>query len=168
MKSPKKSGEAEAVKCELAGECLRTSGLLRLGVTGWSMVPTVWPEDVLTIEKVTSAGVSAGDLVLFGKEGRFFVHRVVNADCASIQTRGDAMQQLDPPIHIDGLLGRVTFIVRNGKLLRPNANRGWANLAVAYMLQRSALAARVATRAYSAYKNRRRTTPNDRAIPCQS
>ena len=169
MKFQPKSGGAEAVKCELAAECLRASELLRLGVRGWSMVPTIWPDDVLMIEKITPAGVSQGDLVLFGDEGRFFVHRVVNANrfACAIQTRGDAMPRPDSPMDTDDLLGRVTFIVRGGRMLEPNANPGWASRAFAFLFQRSAVAARVIARAHSIYKNRR-ISSSDRAIPCQS
>ena len=43
--------ELEAVKCELAAEVLRSSGELRLRVTGSSMLPAVWPGDELTIRR---------------------------------------------------------------------------------------------------------------------
>ena len=44
--------ESHAVKCELAAEVLRSSGRLRLQVTGWSMLPSIWPGDTLTVEQV--------------------------------------------------------------------------------------------------------------------
>ncbi len=75
-------GNANALKCELAGEVLRSSGTLRLRVTGWSMLPTVMPGDTLVIEHVSSDAVSEGDIVLFVRDRRFFVHRVVTKGVA--------------------------------------------------------------------------------------
>ena len=68
---------AYALKCELAGEVLRSSGTLRLRAMGWSMLPTVWPGDTLVIERIHSDAVSEGDIVLFGRDRRVFAHRVV-------------------------------------------------------------------------------------------
>ena len=75
--SPQVFDDAHAVKCELAGEVLRASGRVRLQVTGWSMLPSVWPGDTLVIESVASDAVSEGDIVLFSRERRLFAHRVV-------------------------------------------------------------------------------------------
>src|SRR5258708_31630032 len=68
---------AHSVKCELAGEVLRSSGRLRLRVTGWSMLPTVMPGDTLIVDLVNGA-VSRGDIVLFNRNQRLFAHRVVS------------------------------------------------------------------------------------------
>ena len=58
-------------------EVLRSSGSLRLGFTGWSMLPAIWPDDTLEIGSADCANVSAGDVVLFHRDRRLFVHRVV-------------------------------------------------------------------------------------------
>ena len=68
---------AHSVKCDLAGEVLRSSGRLRLRVTGWSMLPTVMPGDTLIVERV-SGEVSRGEIVLFSRNQRLFAHRVVS------------------------------------------------------------------------------------------
>jgi len=39
----------ETLGCELAAEVLRSSGRLRLRATGTSMLPAVWPGDVLSV-----------------------------------------------------------------------------------------------------------------------
>src|ERR1700758_403813 len=76
--------DAHALKCELAGEVLRSSGKLRLRVTGCSMLPAVWPGDTLFVERTTRESVEEGDIVLYERDRRFFVHRVVR------KTRADA------------------------------------------------------------------------------
>jgi len=41
--------ETHALKCELAGEVLRSSGRLRLKVSGSSMLPVIRPGDTLEL-----------------------------------------------------------------------------------------------------------------------
>jgi signal peptidase I len=136
--------ESSHVSCELASEVLRSSGSLRLQVNGWSMLPAVLPGDTVMVTSATSEEVSEGDIVLFGRNRRLFVHRVANKGVdGRIITRGDAMAHADPPVSEDELLGRVSFVVRNGKLIEPNRHPRLAGRAVAAMVRRSKIAARV-------------------------
>jgi signal peptidase I len=138
--------DAHALKCELAGEVLRSSGALRLRVTGWSMLPTVMPGDTLVIEHISSDAVSEGDIVLFVRDRRFFVHRVVTKGQphhAAILTCGDAMPAPDPPMPGSDLLGKVTFILRNGKCIEPARSPRFSERALSALVRRSAFAARV-------------------------
>jgi signal peptidase I len=138
-------GELNALKCELASEVLASSGTLRLRVTGWSMLPTVMPGDTLVIERIPSGAVSEGDIVLFSRDRRFFVHRVVTKGQAhvGIVTRGDAMPAPDPPLSQSDLLGRVSFILRNGKCIEPSRSPRLSERTVAALVRRSTLVARV-------------------------
>lgn len=146
---------AHALKCEMAGEVLRSSGRLRLQVTGWSMLPSIWPGDTLVIERVPSNAVLAGDIVLFGRDRRLFVHRVVNRSIvtkgqdAEILTRGDAMPAPDPPVSESDLLGRVSFILRNGKRIEPSRRLRLSERALAAVLRRSTFIARIVVRIHS-------------------
>lgn len=110
------------------------------------MLPAVMPGDTLVIKRVSSGAVSKGDIVLFGRDRRFFVHRVITTgqpQNAELVTRGDAMRSPDPPVPESDLLGRVSFIVRNGKCLKPSQSRRFPERAVAALVQRSTLVARV-------------------------
>jgi signal peptidase I len=139
--------DAHAVKCELAGEVLHSSGSLRLGVTGWSMLPSVWPGDTLVIERANHSAVSEGDIVLFRRDRRLFAHRIVKrngaAGNAEILTRGDALPRPDPPLTGRDLLGKVRFIVRNGKCIEPSRTPRLSQRAVAALVRNSEFAARV-------------------------
>jgi signal peptidase len=142
--SPQRFGEEHAVKCELAGEVLRSSGKLRLQVTGWSMLPAVWPGDLLVIDRAESKDVAKGDIVLFGRDRRLFAHRVVSTGLgdSGILTRGDAMPAPDPIVREGELLGKVSFVVRNGRCLAPRRPR-LSERAIAALVRSSSLAARV-------------------------
>jgi len=134
-----------AVKCELASEVLRSSGTLRLRVMGWSMLPAIWPGDTLVVERVESDPISAGDIVLYSRDRRLFAHRVVGkaVEDAGILTRGDALPQADPPVAERDLLGRIRFILRNGKCVEPAKTRHFSHRAVAALVRNSEIAARV-------------------------
>jgi Predicted transcriptional regulator len=134
-----------SVKCELAEEVLRTWGTLRLQVNGWSMLPSIWPGDTLLIESVDHHGISAGDIVLFQRLGQMVVHRVVEkaerTELPYILTRGDSMPQMDPPVPNLGLLGKVQYVVRNGRRLTPARSLNFLERIIAGMVQRWNIAA---------------------------
>jgi len=141
-----------ALKCELAGEVLRSFGNLHLKVTGSSMLPAVWPGDTLVIERVASHEVRQGDIALFRRERRIFAHRVVgkNVDPGgeTILTRGDSMPQCDPPVPNSDLLGRVCFILRDGKQRKPARALRLSERAAAAGFRCSPVAARVFVRVH--------------------
>jgi len=139
-------GDAHAVKCELAADTLRSSGSLRLQVTGWSMLPSIWPGDTLVVKRVKYHAVSEGDIVLFRRDRRLFAHRVVTkagGPVDGILTRGDAMPAPDSPVSADELLGKVSFILRNGRCIEPSRSLGISERAVAALVRSSEIAARV-------------------------
>jgi signal peptidase I len=145
--SPQALGNSHAIKRELAGEVLRSSGSLRLRVTGRSMLPAIWPGDTLEIERATPDAISEGDIAMFTTEHRFVAHRVVAKDCASgiskLQTQGDTVSRPDSPVAASSLIGKVSSIVRNGKRLEPRRHLSFSERAVATVFRHSEIAARV-------------------------
>ena len=111
----------EQQKRDLAVEVLRASGQVRLAARGYSMLPSLWPGDVLTLQAATLDSLAAGDLVLFVGEGRFFVHRVLRRTQIEGQTRvvtrGDSMPREDQPVSADEVLGKVVSVERHGRIL---------------------------------------------------
>ena len=141
--------ERHAVKCELAAEVLRSSGALRLRVTGWSMLPSIWPGDTLILEHADRAGISEGDIVLFSRHRRLFAHRVLKIsaqDSGFLHTRGDSMSRPDMPVSDRDLLGRVVMIERNGKCIVPRKALNVPGRVVASLVQSSEFPARVIVR----------------------
>lgn len=131
---------AHAVGCELARETLMLSGKIRLCVNGWSMLPTIWPGDTLIIQ--TADQVRCGEIVLFERDARLFVHRVVAEGDREIRTRGDAMPQADAPVPRHQLLGRVVCIIREHKRIVPNRKIRLRERTVAGLVRCSDTAAR--------------------------
>ena len=58
-------------------ESLRRHGRARLAATGASMLPAIWPGDILEVHATAPDSVQRGEVVLFARDGRFYAHRVV-------------------------------------------------------------------------------------------
>ena len=147
MASATVSDAAHSLKCELAADSLRSSGALRLQVTGWSMLPAVWPGDTLMVEQVKANAVSEGEIVLFVRDRRLFAHRVVARSHGDghlqLVTKGDAMPTSDAPISDAELLGKVSRIVRKGRSIEPSRRLPISERGVAALVRSSEAVARV-------------------------
>jgi Peptidase S24-like len=97
-----------AVGSALVADALRGRGSLRLRVHGESMLPALWPGEVVEIEGCSPEEVRPGEIVLARRDGRLFLHRLV-APCAAngFRLRGDSMPGADPPYPPKALLGRL-------------------------------------------------------------
>jgi hypothetical protein len=139
-----------ALKCELAGEVLRSFGKLHFAATGWSMLPSVWPGETLVIERLTHQHVRVGDVVLVGREGKLCAHRVVSIEAASavdgfearLITQGDALSCPDRPVMERELLGLVAYVIRGGKCIPVAAELDMVKSVIAKVIRRSPSAAR--------------------------
>jgi hypothetical protein len=150
---------ADAAKCQLAEEVLRSFGSLRLGVTGCSMMPSVWSGDVLEIRREDPAIVSIGDLILFGRGGRLFAHRVVaiwgKTNAMRWVTQGDGLDVPDAPVLPVEFLGKVTAILRGERRIEPRRSMNWGERVIARMVRRSAWIPRIMVRSRAAFVNSR-------------
>ncbi|MGA2743286.1 MAG: S24/S26 family peptidase [Candidatus Sulfotelmatobacter sp.] len=140
-------GDSHVLKCELAHEVLRSSGSLHLQATGWSMLPAVFPGDTLLIEPTSTDDMVEGDVVMFSNGRRFVAHRIVarsrSAGKSRVHTQGDAVPCPDSPLAESDLLGKVSFVLRNGKRVEPSRRPRFSERALAAVLRRSTVAARV-------------------------
>ena len=103
----------ESIQQNLAEEVLRRAGQVRLAVLGYSMLPSLWPGDQLTIEARGGHQVRCEDIVAFRRDGRLFIHRalrILQTSPLRILTRGDAMPAADSPVLPEELLGVVTAV----------------------------------------------------------
>jgi hypothetical protein len=121
------SEKRAAVLVELITMALRADNQVTLRATGTSMLPSIWPGDVLTIAPAREPLPAVGEVTLVLDHGRLRAHRVIGRDIAArLRTRGDALEATDP---LTGeLLG--TVIARNGRLSGltngPSRWRAWS------------------------------------------
>ena len=127
-------------------------GALRLKVSGSSMLPNIWPGDVLSIQKATPHDLSPADVVVFRRGSRLIAHRVLTTDLdgtgACLATRGDGLEETDLPVRAADVVGRVIRVERGPFRLDPRAPAG--------ALWRLALAAIDACRAFKRVLSRAR------------
>jgi hypothetical protein len=99
-----------AVRSALVADVLRRSGRLRVRgqIHGESMLPTLWPGDVVAIESCSVEDVQPGEIVLAQRDDRLVLHRLV-APCTpdGFLLRGDSVPVLDPLFPPEALLGRL-------------------------------------------------------------
>lgn len=144
--------EPNALKFDLAGEVLLSSGSLRLRVNGWSMLPLIWPGDVIVVEHLKESDIEVGDIVVFRLESRFVAHRVLEtggrAASEWVLTQGDALASPDVPIKRQQILGRVSSILRNGRCFEATNGSRRSERVLARVLRRSPRAARTMARVH--------------------
>src|SRR5580704_3545915 len=108
---------------DLFTEILRTYGEAKLGVTGTSMLPAIWPHDVLSVRNVDAGEMFPGDIVVFRGSGGIIAHRLVERTTFHKQihwvTRGDSLDGDDLALTSDDLLGRVTAVQRGAQSFAP-------------------------------------------------
>ncbi len=111
-----------AVRAALVADVLRRSGRLRVRllvrgvIYGESMLPTLWPGDVVQIESCSVEDVRPGEIVLARREDRLVVHRLV-APCTpnGFLLRGDCVPGPDPQYPPEALLGRLVRSAGDGR-----------------------------------------------------
>ncbi len=104
----------------LVAETLGAGHAMKFRALGSSMIPAIWPGDLLTIKPVGTSFPEIGEVVLTLNERGLQAHRVVErqetAPSTAIVTRGDAMTVCDPVAPTSAVLGLI--VARNGRRLR--------------------------------------------------
>lgn len=125
----------------LATDVLRSSNSLRMRALGTSMLPSIWPGDILTIRHCLPDHLRVGDIVLVCSGDRLLAHRVVTLKKTeqgpSWITRGDAMPQNDTAAGDFEVLGKVIRIERRAKVIAPEARRSRVNRVLGSAVSRS-------------------------------
>jgi Peptidase S24-like len=127
---------------------------VRLRVFGESMLPTLWPGDVVEIESCSLENVRAGEIVLAQRDDRLVMHRLlVRCGQNNFLLRGDSVACPDPPFPSQALLGRLVRRAdeRRGLTpsgLHPGFGAKWSRT-VGMVLCHWGLARRVALKVHS-------------------
>ena len=101
-------------------EKMRLQGSACLRVSGGSMTPWMRSGDFVFIRRSEFARISAGDVIVFHRNGLLVVHRTIrrvegssSEKIASLLiTKGDASDEMDAPVSEQEYLGRATRIHR--------------------------------------------------------
>ena len=132
---------------DLAVETLLRSGSLMFRATGSSMLPEIWPGDVLVVRSERIEDVAAGEIACFRCYGGLVAHRVIERHADSVLiAQGDTTLRPDPPVTDANLLGVVQFVERGGRRFVPRRRPGLASRAIAGLARRSVAMNRVIQR----------------------
>ncbi len=112
----------EASKAALVEQIFLATGLVRIRALGLSMLPCIWPGDVLTIQSTRTADINIGDIVAVRQNDRWVVHRVRRHSAAQLIVRGDCVPENDPPIRVQDVIGKVVTVVRGSKEFAPGCS----------------------------------------------
>ena len=133
---------ASVLRTELAAEVLHGFGTARIRVQGTSMLPSLRPGDEIELQCVSSRQIEISDVVAYRRDGRLFVHRVVEKNSLQeLVTRGDTLPQPDAPVCESELLGLVSAVRRDGENVTFHSS--FAQRATAALFRRSQLCAAV-------------------------
>jgi hypothetical protein len=127
--------ELQAACCDLVADVVRTSGKVQLKVAGLSMIPFLWPGDIVTVRHCDPSELQTNWIIVLRQRERLIVHRFLYWAGDSVVTRGDARPRYDEPARATEVLGQVESILRNGRQisLGPSLWKG----ATASLLRRS-------------------------------
>ncbi len=98
---------------------------LRIRARGFSMVPFIRDDDVLTITPMNGRVPSVGEVVAFTlpDSGRLVIHRIVARAGTGWLVRGDNCPKPDGVVGCKNILGRVTRVEREGREVRLGLGR---------------------------------------------
>lgn len=108
---------------ELVAEMADRFGEVRLKVTGASMIPAVWPGDILTVRRCDISEMHPGQIVLYRREEKLVAHRITCVRGDLLTTQGDSLPHEDPPIRESNIVGLAVLLVRNRRRLHLKQSR---------------------------------------------
>jgi hypothetical protein len=123
----------EGHKLELAVEVLTSGYRLRLRAFGTSMLPAIWPGDILSVDPKPEQEIVAGDMVLVARRNRFFIHRLIEKHDSRWIIRGDSLPHNDDSVPSCEVLGRVSLIHKKNRTIAANRRRPPFNRALAWL-----------------------------------
>ena len=105
----------------LCQEVLGKGSTFQFRALGGSMFPFIRPGDLLTTKAVDPTDLSIGEVLLYQREGRSFVHRLIKKKIINgthlFITHGDHLPFSDPAISSSQILGKVICIERRGRTI---------------------------------------------------
>jgi peptidase S24-like protein len=128
---------SNALRSFLVAEVLRRGGHVRVRVRirGESMLPTLWPGDLVEIESCSLENVRPGEIVLAQHDERLVLHRLVACHRPNgFLLRGDSVPSPDPVLPPEALLGRLVSRGHDGQTTAARALRQWFSVRGARVL----------------------------------
>lgn len=147
----------------MAVDALDAAGELCLRAQGRSMLPSMWPGDLLSVRPQDPETIVRGDVILFRRNGQLFTHRVVDQFCCksgkTFIAQGDGLRHPDLPISQEDVLGRVVLVTRCGRSFEPPRDLSVAQQLLSAFARRIAWGSGVLVRGHALCENLKTWTP---------
>ena len=145
------------LRASLAAEALQRTGRLAMRVWGTSMLGAIWPGDQVVFETCEPADVELGDVLLYRRDDRLVVHRVIQisplGEALEFRTRGDNQRGCDLPLSAEELLGRAVLVQRANRAPdRIARKRARATKLLSSLTSRSTLVCELVLRLHAAFE----------------
>ena len=129
------------VQLELLRATMERGLPFRTRVLGFSMLPLIADDDVVTIDPLGEVAPRMGEVVAFvsPESERLTLHRVVGRAVDGWVLRGDNCRESDGVVAADGILGRIVRVERDGRDV--GFGTGFCGASVAWLSRCGAIAA---------------------------
>jgi signal peptidase I len=115
-----RQGSSSPLAPESVADKVRVGGSATIRVVASSMFPWVRPGDQVFIRRYDISQITAGNVILYERANRLFVHRVVRritrpslaGNVSLLVVKGDAFDRPDAPVSASEFLGRAIRIHR--------------------------------------------------------
>ena len=113
---------------DLAGlvkQTLAKGACFRLKAQGYSMLPFIRNDDILTVSPLTLSPITVGSVVAFisHRTGRLVIHRIIGKKNGRYFLKGDSTLSADGLMVKDHILGCLTKVERSGKAVGLGSGR---------------------------------------------
>ena len=126
------------LRLQLWQALLNHPGSAELRAFGSSMLPVIFPGDLLSVHKADFDALREGDIAVCSDGERFWIHRVASKTATHLITWGDSTLDRDPPVAAVHVIGRVnTITTPRGKTCAAPQERGDFSVWVAALCRRS-------------------------------
>jgi hypothetical protein len=145
----------DRVACEIVAEVLRSGRKVMMRLDGTSMIPAIWPRDMVEIVPCGPGDAHEGLIAVFIRQGRLIAHRIVRVErreALQFVTRGDAIAHDDPPIDACQLLGYVSAVVRDERREPVSTSPRFRAKILSSMICKSRIARRLILSAMTIYR----------------
>jgi signal peptidase I len=103
----------------LTEQLLNSQQYVSLRVGGYSMYPALKPGDIITIRRINTEDIKAGDIVVYRTEQKWIAHRIQQiksqSDTVEFITKGDSCKDPDIAIPAKKIIGKVISFTRNDR-----------------------------------------------------
>lgn len=94
--------------------------LFSMRAEGGSMLPILYPKDLIFFKKTSFQQCRTNDIIIFKKQSQFLTHRVIYKSKSHLITKGDNNQQSDGKIPPKQIIGKAYQIKRNKIIINPD------------------------------------------------